>query len=561
MVQAPQRTSRKREILIILLFSLLLNALGIWFGLPGHNGWAPDEILPRDVQDGIARRFSPDWYHKYPPLHYYLLGLAEAPIVFFAKIRGLPLDGLIVYSILIFAGRFLSLFMAAGIVFLVYKCGLEILDHRAALLAAGISSLLIPLVYYSKTANVDVPYLIWFMGSLYFFLRILRTRRRKYYLLFALTAVLAVCAKDQAYGLYILPPLVVLWFDWKIERKAAPSLTIFRFLSRRSYLSALAVAVCTFFLVHNLAFNFQGFLDHIRMITGPLSQESKLVSHTLSGHVYLLGRAWSQVRFSLGWPLFLVCLAGVIKALLAKPRNAFLLSLLTFVISYEIFFIHVILYNYSRFYLPLLLILSLFGGQFLAFVLQVRSRFLTVFRVAAAAIFVYSMVYAASLDVFMIKDARYAAEKWIRKNIPKEATIGVTTWRAFVPRIEDYRSFGIPRSLARFQALSSKPDFIIVNTEFSRRFQPDIAGGRFFQEMNQREERYKIVFRYQTPLSWLPLNHHEVLEEINCINPEIVIYKKVSAPAQEAAGGSPALSPVDPCLNERQRRRATFPAQ
>ncbi|MFZ2054126.1 MAG: glycosyltransferase family 39 protein [Candidatus Aminicenantales bacterium] len=545
MVQAPQRTSGKREILIILLFSLLLNVLGIWFGLPSHNGWAPDEILPRDVQDGIARRFSPDWYHKYPPLHYYLLALVEAPIVFFAKIRELPLDGLSVYSILIFAGRFLSLFMAAGIVFLVYKCGLEILDPMASLLAAGISSLLIPLVYYSKTANADVPFLIWFMGSLYFFLRILRTRRRKYYLLFALTAVLAVCAKDQAYGLYIIPPLVVLWFDWKIQKKAAPNLTIFRFLSNRNYLFALAVAVCTFFLVHNLAFNFQGFLDHIKMITGPLSQDSKLVSHTLSGHIYLLGRAWGQIRFSLGWPLFLVCLAGVIKALLAKPRNTFLLSLLAFVVSYEIFLIHVILYNYSRFYLPLLLILSLFGGQFLAFVLQVHTRISTVFRVAVAVIFVYSILYAASLDVFMIKDARYAAEKWMRQNIPKEATIGLATWRAFAPRVEDYRSFGIPRSLTRFQALSSKPDFVIVSTEFSRRFKPDIAGGQFFQKMNQRAETYKIVFRHQTPLSWLPLRHHEVLEQINCINPEIVIYKKVSPSTPQAVGGSPSLSPVE----------------
>jgi 4-amino-4-deoxy-L-arabinose transferase-like glycosyltransferase len=544
MLKSPRITSRKRGILSILFFSLLLNVLGIWFGLPGHNGWAPDEILPRDVQDGIARRFSPDWCHKYPPLHYYLLALVEAPIVFFAKIRSVPLDGLLVYSIMIFAGRFLSLFMAAGIVFLVYKCGLEIFDQRASLLAAGISSLLIPLVYYSKTANVDVPYMIWFMGSLYFFLRILRTRRRKDYLLFAVTAVLAVCTKDQAYGLYILPPLVVLYFDWKIQKKAVPNLTIFRFLSNRNYLLALAVAVCTFFLVQNLAFNFRGFIDHIRMITGPLSQESRLASHTLSGHIYLLGRAWSQVRFSLGWPLFLVCLAGVIKALLAKPRNTLLLSLLAFVVSYEIFLIHVVLYNYARFYLPLLLILSLFGGQFLGYVLEIRSRISTVFRFAVAAIFVYSIFYAASLDVFMIKDARYVAEKWMRKNIPSEAVIGLAAWRAFEPRVQGYQAFGIPRRLMRFEELSSKPDFVIVNTQFSRRFQPDITGGRFFREMDKREATYRIVFRYQTPLSWLPLSHYEVLEQINCINPEIVIYKKVSPSAPEADEGSPTLSLV-----------------
>lgn len=526
-MQDPQRKSRKKEILIILLFSLLLNVLGIWFGLPSYTGWGYDELLPRDVQEGIARRFSSDWFHKYPPLHYYLLALVEAPIVFYAKIRGLLVDGLSVYSTLIFAGRFLALIMAVGLVFLVYKCGLEILDPRAALLAAGISSLLIPLVYYSKVANVDVPFTFWFVGSLFFFLRLLKTRRKKYYLLFAVTAVLAVCTKDQAYGLYILPPLVVLWGDWKTQKKAAPNLTVFRFLGSQIYLSALALAVITFLLVHNLAFNFQGFIHHVKLCTGPLSLETRMASPTLSGHIYLLGRAWSLIRFSLGWPLFLVCLAGLVKALLAKPKNVLLLSLLAFAVSYEIFFIHMVLYNFCRYYLPSLIIFSLFGGQFLAFVLQARFKFSAILRIVVAATFAYSILYAVSLDVFMIKDSRYAAEKWMRKNIPKEATIGLADWRAYLPRVEGYRRLPLPRSLAKFQALSQKPDFIIARTESSRRFRLPLGGDQLFRKISRGEAGYGIVFRHQTSLRWLPLKQDEVQGEINSINPEIVIYKKV----------------------------------
>lgn len=541
----PRILGRKTGILLILLGSLSLNAVGIWYGLPSFEGWAPDEILPGDVQEGIAQRFSHGWHHKYPPLHYYLLALVESPILLYAKLRGQAWDDLSIYSSLIFVGRLLSLLMASGIIFLVYKCGQEILNPRASLIAAGIAALLVPLVYYAKTANLDVPYLIWFMISLLFFLRLLRTRKRKYYLLFALTGTLTVCAKDQAYGLYILPPLLVILSDWKIQKRARPNLTIFRFLASRTYLLAAAIGVGTFFLVYNLAFNTQGFLQHLKVITGPTSQNYRLVSHTLSGHLYLLGRAWSQIRFSLGWPLFLVCLAGVIQSLFSKPKNILLLSLFAFAVPYEIFYIHVILFSYSRYYLPLLLILSLFGGQFIARILDVRSRVSVIPRIAVAVMFAYSVLYAFSLDVFMIRDSRYAAEKWMRHNIPREAVIGLAVWRVYAPRVEGYRWIQLkPISLRKFQALSSKPDFVIINTEFSRRSRPGKARGQFFQEFYRGKKAYKVVFRFRTPLSWLPLRHREILQQINTINPEIVIYKKLPPSSPPARADHPVASPT-----------------
>jgi len=457
MFQSPQRYPKKAGILLVLLLSLLLNSLGIWYGLPSRFGWAPDEILPSEVQDGIAQRFSHDWFNKYPPLHYYLLALVETPFVVFARLRGLNLEDISLNSFLILVHRVLSLIMAAGIVFLVYECAREILDQRSSLFSALIAALLVPLVYYAKTANLDVPYLIWFMSSLLFFLRLLKTRQRRYYLIFALSAVLAICAKDQAYGLYILPPLVILGADWRLRKRANPNLTIIRFLSDRTYIYAAGVAVGAFILIYNLAFNAPGFLHHIKLITGPASQNYKLVSHTLSGHIYLLGRAWSQLRFSLGWPLFLVCLAGVIRALASKPRNAPLLSLFAFAVPYPHEIARSLLFNYSRFYLPLLLILCLFGGQFLSLVLEDRSRFSGLIRATVVALFVYSAFYAFSLDIFMIKDARYAAEKWIRQNIPRDATIGLAVLRVYGPRVKDYPSILLtPVSWPRFQASLSQ---------------------------------------------------------------------------------------------------------
>jgi len=527
MPQLPQGSRKIKGIHLVLLFSLALNVIGIWYGLPSYQGWAPDEILPNHVQEGISKRFSHDWYQKYPPLQYYLLALMETPVAILAKVRGLGLKDLSVYSLMILAGRLLSLFMAAGIVFLVYRCGREIVDQKSSLGAASVTALLIPFVYYAKTANLDVPYLFWFMISVYYFLRLLKTRQTKYYLLLALTAVLTVCTKDQAYGLYILPPLFVLLTDWRTRKKAVPKLTVVRFITNRTYLGSAAVALGAFFLVHNLAFNAQGFLHHVQEITGPVSKNYQLFPNTLSGHVHLVGRALDQIRFSLGWPLFAVCVAGLFRSLVSKPKNVLLLSLLCFVVPYDILYIHVIRFNYARYYLPVCFILSFFGGQFLASALEARPKSKKIFEAAAAAIFLYSVLYALSLDIYMVKDSRYTAEKWIRQNIPREATIGAAVLIVYAPRLRGYPWFPLELSLANFRELSPKPDFVVVNSEYSRRFLPNSSPGKFFREFYRGEERYKRVFQYKTPLSWLPLKHDEILGQINTINPEILIYKKM----------------------------------
>lgn len=55
-----------RALLLILLLSLMMNGVGIWWGLPG-SGWAPDEVAPSRVIAGLEQGLSQGWYVKYPP--------------------------------------------------------------------------------------------------------------------------------------------------------------------------------------------------------------------------------------------------------------------------------------------------------------------------------------------------------------------------------------------------------------------------------------------------------------------------------------------------------------
>ena len=57
-----------------------LNAIGIWWGLPGGS-WAPDELTPTLVLGAAARWFANGWFDRYPPFHYYVLTAAFSPML------------------------------------------------------------------------------------------------------------------------------------------------------------------------------------------------------------------------------------------------------------------------------------------------------------------------------------------------------------------------------------------------------------------------------------------------------------------------------------------------
>ena len=61
-----------------------------------------------------------------------------------------------------------------------------------ALLGAASFAVVPSFVYYSKTANLEAPYLLWFAVSTHFYLKILRRQRLRDYLLFGVLAGAAV---------------------------------------------------------------------------------------------------------------------------------------------------------------------------------------------------------------------------------------------------------------------------------------------------------------------------------------------------------------------------------
>ena len=334
---------------------------GIWWGLPQFWSWAPDEVLPGDVFEALRQRFGGGWHGLYPPVHLYLLALVFLPFEVGARLGVVDIWADHSYVVLFLLARGVSALMGVVTIYVVYLCALELGRSRVAgLCSAFLFALMPPFIFYSTTANVDGPYICWFALSLLFYIRAVRTDRLAAYGWFAVTGMLAVCTKDQAYGFYVFPALHLMWHRYRAV--SDQTLGGLGRLARDGRLWMAATgAVVVFVVGQNLVFNLDGFLAHVALMLGDASQGYQRWEGTVGGHLAMAWAALGQLSWSFGWPALLVCVAGVARRSAWRER-----FLLLPAVSYYICFVSVVLYHYDRFFLGICLVLALFGGSWLA---------------------------------------------------------------------------------------------------------------------------------------------------------------------------------------------------
>jgi hypothetical protein len=525
----------------ILAGSLVLNLVGVWWGLPGR--WVPIEMAPEYVLDGLSRRFSQGWFDVYPPFHYYVLSVAISPMLLLQYLGRLSLYNTVSYTLVVVIFRVVGVAAGLGTVVATCLAGTLAFGRRAGLFAAAIMALTTPFVYYSKTANVDGPYLFWYALSLVFYLRLINGAAQRDYVLFAASATLAVCTKDQAYGLYLLAPLLIVYQIWQVNRHIALRHAFGRALGDRRLIVAAMTAVVIFAMCHNLIFNFRGFLDHVRYITGPGSKGYRVFEPTAGGHIALFRLSAHLIKESLGWPLLLVCLAGVAVAALT-PRNRLILVWLGApVVSYYFGFIDVVLYNYDRFVLPICVVLALFGGLAIERFLGPGAR-RSWRTVAVAVVLAYTLLYVSTVDALMVTDSRYAVRRWLRAHTGPNDVIGTTGLPQYLPRLDDLRTadIGTLEDLAR-----QHPRYVVLNADYARAVAPDTSWGQLIGGLQQRTLGYRPIMRFRSerpwPWRWLPAAPADLVgprretivsSVLRDINPTIEVFQ-----CEEATCGPP----------------------
>lgn len=542
--QPSRRTPRRARAALPWVFLLgvacALNAPGITWGLPSQYGWAPDELLPETVLAGMQQGFTGGWTHKYPPFHFTLLSLLYRPIL---RAYGLsagdatPGD---VYFTLFLVSRALSLAMAAGSVLLVYACGRRLLDRRGALFAALLTATLLPFVFYAKLANLDVPYLFWSLLALLFALRALDRDGALDLSLFGVAGMLAIATKDQAYGLFALSAPLVLVARGAVSRAA---------FARDLALAGLA-STLTFALAFRLFGNWSGFVEHVRLITGPASDDFQLFPATLAGQLALLRHSAFQLAFVLGPPAAAVCVLGVgsvgarLLGLLAPPRtleadrpdDRRLMGLAAPALSYYATFIAVVLYSYDRFLLPVAVLLTFFGGRVLSEATSWPGWQGRLGRVVAAVVIGYGAARGVSLDALMLNDARYAAEGFLRARVaPHEDVAGIGVLSR-LPRLDGTRWSVLPPSVPALE--QARPKWVVVNADVAESRRAGSAKARFYERLRGGALGYRLAYasRWRSRFLFFDAEllargaYGPVLSNLEVINSEIEVYRR-AAPA------------------------------
>jgi 4-amino-4-deoxy-L-arabinose transferase-like glycosyltransferase len=531
----------------VLLWALLVFALGLGWGLPSGQGWAGDEIHPSDVERGAAQGFTDGWHFKYPPLHYRLLALLHRPLDALTDAGVLPSESLAATTVRFYAGRLLSVAMSLGTVLAVFLLTRRLFDVRAALFAAFAAASIPTLVYFAKTANPVAPFIFWAALSLVCFDRVLTHHRLRDYLLLALTAAAAVCTKDEAYALYLLAPLPI--FASLAARGTAPRESGWPRRLGRSLLdprpwAALAAFGLAFTLFHGLPGNLEGFRAHLQILTSPSLEEARAFAPTLSGQAALLARAARQWVFCVS-PLLALAAAGGVALTLSESfgprrdeRTFRRWSLLLLAVSAYAGFVAVLLISRPRYLLPQALIATPFAGAALAALTAARGPAVAGRRLAAAALVAVSALGALSVDLSMLADSRYAAESFIAEHRePGERAFAVGR-RRHVPRLPTLRWPKVIRTEGAALERAGAA-FVVLNLS-------DLRGPRehrLAERLLAGELGYETVLRGRgEPLFDLldPTTAERLSSGLRFVNPELAVLARHDVAARLRA--EPALA-------------------
>lgn len=537
---------------LLVVISLSLNLYGINWGLPNEGqDWANDSIAPLGPLVYAKHLiFQELWWSKYPPFHYMVLALFYAPYTLYLVLTGGLASPTDIYpyglkdpefSLMVFTliARVTSAVMGTGTVLVNYYTAKTLYGHRAGLISALLIASSYAIIYYSHTANIDVPQLFWISLALYSFVSLLKTYETKYYVLLGLFTALAIGTKNSAYALFLGLALSLLWSHIRHERATTGSGAFLSALVDRKLLYGFGALVVALILVFNLPFNWEGFVHHVQFHMGRSVKGSWVIRESASvfqGDLKLMAKYLIHILQANGLPAFLLLVGGYFYCLFKYPAKVwtFLLPMVT----YYVIFLRMHGTDHIRYILPIHLMLSWTAGKFAADLLDYRKVSRLISLAAILFILAHSLAYGLSLDFLITRDSRYSAEKWMEENIPQGALVAAHDPGYSLPRFPAgmrVRHIDSRRGRINGDVGSVGADYLVLGMSL-----PGRVNGRLniYQWLHDRGFRPVASFKSAAPTFGAELFH--------AVNPEIVIFEQVHNPGNrqkirgslESNGGS-----------------------
>jgi hypothetical protein len=423
----------------ILLTAAALRLAGLFWGLPGSDGWDDDGFAPRNFLTALALTWKHGGFFTYPPLHAILLAAPSLPVAAWALAHAPSLHPADVIATItrpeymtyfMVVARLVNLAMSLGIIWCVGGMAALIGGPRAGLFAAGAATLNVALTYYGQVSNLDVPYLFWSAAALWAGMRAVALHKPREFWWAALLAACAIATKDQATALFALsvPAMLLLWF----ARDAWPRRNAGRVIV--TLLAAAGVAVLALLLVDGALTNWPGFVARLHFLTGPASHD--FAAYPADGGWRLLADMWDYYAEGYGLLALVLAVSGlalVVARLRGAVRVAALLPVLA-ILSFTLLFNLTALRSDVRFLLPQGVLACVYIGVGIGVLANARPGVRLAAQAAVAVVALLALHQALGVTAAMLNDPRYDAEAWMADNLKPGDTVATYGQNAYLPR-------------------------------------------------------------------------------------------------------------------------------
>lgn len=425
----------ERGAFLVWILALAIYIPAIWWGLPhathplGVHGWDIDAVTGMQTLSELHNLLvepKPDWYVAYPLFHYLVVGFFYVPYFAFLYLTGgmshpaaaYPFgfaDPVAALKHLALIGRAITVLMASGIVVSAYLTARTTWDERTARFTAIAAALPVPMFYYARTGNLDVPSLFWTSVAILFLARSLKlgfTAGRAVWL--GIFSSLAVATKDQALGpLAVGLTMLVIVHLWKgtpntedLPRWKAPAALFAAGLVAFALASGLVISPGRFFGHLSFIRNFESTFDLVQRM-------DVLQPATPLGYSLLTLDLLKQLFIAIG-PVLIVI--GVIGLIVSWQKAAFTKLLVVVLSGHLILVIFQIRHMQYRYILLPAFIFAFFIGRAISVGLEQRRAIAAATLLAAIAGFAWVGLRDIDLTYQMVFDARYAAADCVHSN-------------------------------------------------------------------------------------------------------------------------------------------------
>jgi 4-amino-4-deoxy-L-arabinose transferase-like glycosyltransferase len=456
--------SGPQAIAVLLVSGVALGA-NLQIGLLPFRGWAPDEVMPRDVYFAGARRFTGGWYHQYPPLPFYLLSLVNAPFTTLERFARLSFGDPVVYQLVHLVDRGVVLAFAVLTCIAMPLVAARTAGPRAAALAPY-CLMGVPIVaFYSKTTNVDAIYAFWVVVAALAFVRAVTSRTAASHAWLGMAAAAAVASKDQAYGFFPGAAFVLLWMAWR-QAPGRSHERIARTLTDRPLWTGLLTFAALYSLLLGIWWNPVGVREHFNVITGQASTPFRMFPRTVAGTAELAGTTLMLLGLSVGPVVALAAILGIgVSASERQSRPALLLAAMP--LGYFVTFLGVVGYVYDRFLLAAVPFVVLLAVRGIEWALEhVRN---TSWQGAARALILAACLYpAVATNARLAWDSRFGVESWMRENLTQDPSVLAVGSALYLPNLYPYQHRVVPSASIR-EILSWDADVLVLNEDWLER--------------------------------------------------------------------------------------------